>query len=98
MGLPEGALRGDPFEEVVDDAAWAAVRRRLPEHDLIVDALLGTGTRGAASGRMKEAIEAINGAGCDVVSVDIPSGAGRQRGLGAGCMRRGGHHESPSRP
>jgi len=65
---------GVTVEEVVEDLEWSAVRRWLPEHDLIVDALLGTGTRGAATGRIREAIEAINAAGCDVASVDIPSG------------------------
>ncbi len=65
---------GIAVEEIADDDGWAAVRRWLPENDLIVDALLGTGSRGAASGRLREAIEAINGAGCEVVSVDIPSG------------------------
>jgi NAD(P)H-hydrate epimerase len=62
------------IEEVVDEAAWRSLRRVLPEYDLIVDAILGTGTRGAARGRSLEAIEAINAAGTGVISVDIPSG------------------------
>jgi NAD(P)H-hydrate epimerase len=43
---------------------------------LIVDALLGTGSRGAASGRAAEFIRAINERFplADVVAVDIPSG------------------------
>jgi NAD(P)H-hydrate epimerase len=43
---------------------------------IIVDALLGTGTRGAVEGRLREVIARINGreSGCAVVSVDIPSG------------------------
>src|SRR6185437_9503268 len=42
---------------------------------IIVDALLGTGTRGAVEGRLREVIAAVNahGQSCAVVSVDIPS-------------------------
>jgi len=42
--------------------------------DLIVDALLGTGIQGAVHGFMKEVIDFINGIGCPVVAVDLPSG------------------------
>jgi NAD(P)H-hydrate epimerase len=70
----QAASSGVAVEEIADDAAWTRLRRGLPEFDLIVDALLGTGTRGAPTGRVRQAIEAINGAGCDVVSVDVPSG------------------------
>lgn len=43
---------------------------------LIVDALLGTGTRGAVEGRMRDVISAVNARqpGSIVISVDIPSG------------------------
>jgi NAD(P)H-hydrate epimerase len=72
--LSKSREKGIRVEEIVDAGAWNALRRSLPEFDLIVDALLGTGVRGAARGRILEAIGAVNGAGCDVVSVDIPSG------------------------
>jgi len=45
-----------------------------PECDLVIDALLGTGIKGAAKGIIAEAIEAINEADCPVLSIDIPSG------------------------
>lgn len=50
---------------------------------LIVDALLGTGIHGAASGRAAEFIRAINERFplADVVSVDIPSGLDSDSGL-----------------
>ncbi len=41
---------------------------------LIVDALLGTGIKGAVKGLLKEVIEFLNDISTPVVSVDIPSG------------------------
>ncbi len=46
----------------------------LRTYDLIVDALLGTGTRGAPYGLTASAIRKINSSGRPVVSVDVPSG------------------------
>jgi NAD(P)H-hydrate epimerase len=43
-------------------------------HDLIIDALFGTGLDRAPAGAWGEVIEAINRAGHPVVAVDIPSG------------------------
>jgi hydroxyethylthiazole kinase-like uncharacterized protein yjeF len=73
---------GIRVEEITTDEAWSEVRKGLPEHDLIVDAILGTGTRGAARCRSLEAIEAANETGSELVSVDIPSGLS---GSGAEC-------------
>lgn len=42
--------------------------------DLIVDALLGTGFKGAVRGPMSEVIEVINNSNQPVLSIDIPSG------------------------
>jgi ADP-dependent NAD(P)H-hydrate dehydratase / NAD(P)H-hydrate epimerase len=43
--------------------------------DLIVDALLGTGTRLPVEGLYATAIEQMNAAGAPIIAVDIPSGA-----------------------
>lgn len=54
------------------DADWQA--------DVIVDALLGTGTDRAVSGEWLEAIERINACGRPVLSLDIPSGINADTG------------------
>mgnify|MGYP000892813750 CR=1 FL=1 len=58
----------------VDDARWARRLECLPYKDLLVDALLGTGTEGHVRGAVAEAIHAMNRAGVPVLSVDLPSG------------------------
>ncbi|NIV99768.1 bifunctional ADP-dependent NAD(P)H-hydrate dehydratase/NAD(P)H-hydrate epimerase, partial [Candidatus Saccharibacteria bacterium] len=42
--------------------------------DIIVDALLGTGIKGAVRGFLKEVIDFLNDLDIPVVSVDVPSG------------------------
>jgi len=42
--------------------------------DLVIDALLGTGIKGAVRGFMKDVIETINNIEIPVVSIDLPSG------------------------
>lgn len=52
--------------------------------DLAVDALFGTGFSGTAQGVFEAAIRAINGAGCPVLAVDVPSGVSGLTGAAAG--------------
>ncbi|WP_457807749.1 NAD(P)H-hydrate dehydratase [Kushneria sp. EE4] len=51
-----------------------------PETDVIVDALLGTGTRGEIRSPFDEAIARINSASQPVVALDIPSGLNADTG------------------
>ena len=52
----------------------------LSHHDVVVDAIFGTGFRGRAEGRPAKAIEAINSNGARVLAVDIPSGVAGDTG------------------
>lgn len=56
------------------DARWNTRADCLGCRDLVVDALLGTGARGAVQGEVHRAILAIRASGVPVVAVDIPSG------------------------
>ncbi|PYN97496.1 MAG: bifunctional ADP-dependent NAD(P)H-hydrate dehydratase/NAD(P)H-hydrate epimerase [Candidatus Rokuibacteriota bacterium] len=67
---------------VVEDEHHLA--QALGDADLVVDALLGTGARGAPSGVTAGVIEVINASGRRVVSLDIPSGLPADGGPPAG--------------
>lgn len=84
LAAPVTELTGDPaakYRELVragikpraieDDAVMAPALARA---DLVVDALLGTGARGAPAPLVARAIERVNAAGRPVVALDIPSG------------------------
>jgi hydroxyethylthiazole kinase-like uncharacterized protein yjeF len=57
----------------------------LAEASVIVDALLGTGFEGEPRGAVGEAIEVVNAARAQVVSVDIPSGVDASTGVASGA-------------
>ena len=56
----------------------------LQRADLVVDALLGTGTRGAVRPPFDEIIRAVNESKRPVVAVDLPSGLDADTGLAQG--------------
>jgi NAD(P)H-hydrate epimerase len=69
---------------------WQEVPAEARYATLVVDALLGTGVTGAASGRMLDAIREINGGFplAKVMAVDIPSGMAADSGESQGeCAR-----------
>lgn len=59
-----------------------------PETDVIVDALLGTGTRGEVRPEYKQVIADINAGDAHVLSVDIPSGLSADTGSVLGAVVR----------
>ncbi|MBA2440830.1 MAG: NAD(P)H-hydrate dehydratase [Rubrobacter sp.] len=60
----------------------------LERTDLVVDALLGTGFRGAVREDVARLVEGINGSPAPVVSVDVPSGVDGSTGEVAGAAVR----------
>jgi NAD(P)H-hydrate epimerase len=58
----------------VAEATPERLAREALRADVVVDALFGTGFRGAPEGLAATAIEAMNGSGAAVVAADIPSG------------------------
>jgi hydroxyethylthiazole kinase-like uncharacterized protein yjeF len=54
--------------------------RPVGDADVVIDALFGTGFRGAPREEAAQQIQALNGAGAPVVAVDIPSGVDASTG------------------
>jgi ADP-dependent NAD(P)H-hydrate dehydratase / NAD(P)H-hydrate epimerase len=74
----------------IEQTGGARIPADFKSNDVIVDALLGTGTRGAVEGRLAEVIRAANQHGPDmaVVAVDIPSGLNADSGeVGSICVQ-----------
>jgi hydroxyethylthiazole kinase-like uncharacterized protein yjeF len=73
---------GGEVTAVLDETAWKSVWGEIAAADVIVDAIFGTGFRGAATGAIRQAIEDINrlshGATAArpalILAVDTPSG------------------------
>src|SRR6478672_3315533 len=82
-----GANGGDG--EIAGELLRSAGREIVDsDPDVVVDALLGTGMKGAPREETARAIEEINGAGVPVVAVDIPSGVNASTGEVAGAAVR----------
>jgi NAD(P)H-hydrate epimerase len=71
---------GLPLAEAADSAGLADLPSALADADLVVDALLGTGVSGRATGATADAIEVLNGAGRPVCALDLPSGLSADHG------------------
>jgi len=93
LAFPEAEIGGDAGEKLrelkraglrpwlVEDERAAA--EALARADLVVDALLGTGSRGAPEGRVARLIALINAGRCPVVALDVPSGVSADDGTAA---------------
>lgn len=66
MGIPVQELTGEDGQSVLSDL--------LEDPDIVIDALLGTGTTGPARGLYAGVIDEINESDAFIVSVDVPSG------------------------
>ncbi|MGH9390882.1 MAG: bifunctional ADP-dependent NAD(P)H-hydrate dehydratase/NAD(P)H-hydrate epimerase, partial [Vicinamibacteria bacterium] len=65
---------GGKTGEILDGDALASAVHRFSRAALLVDALLGTGTRYDVQGLLRDAIAAVNRSGRPIVAVDLPSG------------------------
>lgn len=85
--LPAEVIQAASPEKLVGDARRAyeyalaegvamtpMAAAQMPEKGVVVDALLGTGLRGAVKAPFSSAIASINDSGLPVLAVDIPSG------------------------
>lgn len=96
-GLTVSVLAAAPIESLRNDARQACedfrgsggpLRPFAPEHlrdgEVIVDALLGTGLKGAVRAELAEVIAGINSAGRPVFALDVPSGLDSDTGVPLG--------------
>ncbi len=71
---------GGTIRQVADESGIRALEMALASADLVVDALLGTGLTGPATGLYALAIDAINRSGKPVAALDLPSGLSSDHG------------------
>lgn len=89
--VPDEKIKGDALlckevfarsgGSIVQAASKEEAESVLQETDIVVDAMLGIGTRGPVREPVKSIIEAINAASVTVFSVDIPSGLSADEGM-----------------
>ena len=65
---------GVEVREAGDARRWAAIRPTLDGFDILVDAILGTGLRGAVKGHLRQVIASLAGFPGSTVALDLPSG------------------------
>jgi NAD(P)H-hydrate epimerase len=65
---------GQDVVEVADETAWELHGAEVTSHDLIVDAIFGTGLATPLSGFHQTVVADINDAGVPIVAIDLPSG------------------------
>jgi NAD(P)H-hydrate epimerase len=80
--LQRWTATGNQVISITDDTAWQTAWREISKANLIIDAIFGTGFRGAVTGVIAKAISTINGHSKNataarpalILAVDMPSG------------------------
>ena len=85
---PDARLNHDIARRLGIPVAAGVRRSRLTRADVVVDALLGTGFRGAPRGTVAQAIEAMRPPIGTVVALDVPSGVDGSTGTIVGAAVR----------
>jgi len=80
VNLERARQAGVEIHAAADPAAFAPLKWRLSQCDVVVDAILGTGLAREVSGLAREAVEFLGNLDRPVVSVDIPSGLSADTG------------------
>lgn len=75
-------------EYVAAGGGFAALDDVLPSADVVVDALFGIGLSRAPADDARALIEAVDASGCDVLSLDVPSGVDADSGHVPGVAMR----------
>lgn len=79
---------GIPVKEVTGETELGTVAQEVSRAALIVDAVLGTGMKGAVRGLAADVIGRMNASGRPILSVDLPSGVNADTGQVDGpCVR-----------
>lgn len=86
--LQKAIAVGVKVQELVDNSQIGTLTHVLERSSGVVDAIFGTGFKGAATGIPALAIEAINSSCKPVIAVDIPSGLSTDTGKAEGpCIK-----------
>lgn len=85
LDIIDRILGNENIKEVSSQEDLFSWKEELKDADLIIDAILGTGTQGEVTGIKREAILLVNSLGKIVLSVDIPSGLDANTGKIQGC-------------
>ena len=65
---------GQTVVEVADEPAWELHGAEITSHDLIIDAMFGTGLSAPLTGFYETVVADLNEGGVPIVSIDMPSG------------------------
>ncbi|MFA5907481.1 MAG: NAD(P)H-hydrate dehydratase [Vicinamibacterales bacterium] len=65
---------GQDVVEVADETAWELHGSEITGHDLIIDAMFGTGLKTPLTGFYETVVADLNEGGVPIVSIDMPSG------------------------
>ncbi len=68
------ARLGLPVVEIAGEQEWELHASEVADHDLVVDALFGTGLTSPLAGLLETIVEDVNSSSVPVVSIDLPSG------------------------
>ncbi|MCZ6679994.1 MAG: NAD(P)H-hydrate dehydratase [Candidatus Poribacteria bacterium] len=74
-----------PIVQILSESDLERLKSQIVSCDLIIDAIFGTGLRGAVRGYIGDVIECLNDTTCPIVAVDLPSGLEADTGMAEGA-------------